>query len=140
MCFSIWAGAVQGVIHGKNESVQEESVQDALNAVRVAKDLGCRRFLFTGSQAEYGIKSELTDEEAVCEPTSPYGRAKLAVRQQAEVLCRELGLDYGHARTFQHVWTGRSSVVASFLLCPGLPGRGEDDDDRLHAALELHVY
>ena len=41
---------------------------------------------------------------------------------------------------FQHVWTGRSSVVASFLLCPGLPGRGEDDDDRLHAALELHVY
>ena len=41
---------------------------------------------------------------------------------------------------FQHVWTGRSPVVASFLLCPGFPGRGEDDDDRLHAALELHVY
>lgn len=73
-------------------------MQDALNAVRVAKALGCRRFLFTGSQAEYGVKSELTDEETVCEPTSPYGRAKLAVRQQAEVLCRELGLDYGHAR------------------------------------------
>ena len=64
-------------------SDSRKNVQDALNAVRVAKDLGCRRFLFTGSQAEYGIKSELTDEEAVCEPTSPYGRAKLAVRQQA---------------------------------------------------------
>ena len=45
-----WRGA--GSDSRKNESVQEESVQDALNAVRVAKDLGCRRFLFTGSQAE----------------------------------------------------------------------------------------
>ena len=95
-------------------------MQDALNAVRVAKDLGCRRFLFTGSQAEYGIKSELTDEEAVCEPTSPYGRAKLAVRQQAEVLCRELGLDYGHARIFStygpgdHPWSLLSSCVRAF--------------------------
>lgn len=116
-------------------------MQDALNAVRVAKDLGCRRFLFTGSQAEYGVKSELTDEETVCEPRPPpYGRAKLAVRQQAEVLCRELGLDYGHARIFSTYGPGDHPVVASFLLCPGLPGRGEDDDDRLHAALELHVY
>ena len=49
-----WRGA--GSDSRKNESVQEESVQDALNAVRVAKDLGCRRFLFTGSQAEYGVK------------------------------------------------------------------------------------
>ena len=45
-----WRGA--GSDSRKNEAVQEESVQDALNAVRVAKDLGCRRFLFTGSQAE----------------------------------------------------------------------------------------
>ena len=43
-----WRGA--GSDSRKNESVQEESVQDALNAVRVAKVLGCRRFLFTGSQ------------------------------------------------------------------------------------------
>ena len=124
-----WRGA--GSDSRKNESVQEESVQDALNAVRVAKVLGCRRFLFTGSQAEYGVKSELTDEETVCEPTSPYGRAKLAVRQRAEVLCRELGLDYGHARIFSTYGPGDH---------PGFPGRGEDDDDRLHAALELHVY
>lgn len=113
-----WRGA--GSDSRKNESVQEESVQDALNAVRVAKVLGCRRFLFTGSQAEYGVKSELTDEETVCEPTSPYGRAKLAVRQQAEVLCRKLGLDYGHARIFStygpgdHPWSLLSSCVRVF--------------------------
>lgn len=113
-----WRGA--GSDSRKNESVQKESVQDALNAVRVAKDLGCRRFLFTGSQAEYGVKSELTDEETVCEPTSPYGRAKLAVRQRAEVLCRELGLDYGHARIFStygpgdHPWSLLSSCVRVF--------------------------
>ena len=115
-----WRGA--GSDSRKNESVQEESVQDALNAVRVAKVLGCRRFLFTGSQAEYGVKSELTDEETVGSALPGTGTGLWA--------CTD----------FQHVWTGRSPVVASFLLCPGFPGRGEDDDDRLHAALELHVY
>ncbi len=113
-----WRGA--GSDSRKNESVQEESVLDALNAVRVAKKLGCRRFLFTGSQAEYGIKSTLTDEEAVCEPTSPYGKAKLKVRYEAELLCKELGLDYGHARIFStygpgdHPWSLISSCVRTF--------------------------
>lgn len=114
-----WRGA--GSDSRKNEAVQEESVKDALSAVRVAKTLGCRRFLFTGSQAEYGIKSTLTDENSVCEPTSPYGRAKLEVRKQAEALCRELDLDYGHARIFStygpgdHPWSLISSCVKTFL-------------------------
>ena len=112
-----WRGA--GSDSRKNESVQEESVQDALNAVRVAKVLGCRRFLFTGSQAE----TRETGSPAA-------GGSALPGTGTGLWACTD----------FQHVWTGRSPVVASFLLCPGFPGRGEDDDDRLHAALELHVY
>lgn len=116
-------------------------MQDALNAVRVAKDLGCRRFLFTGSQAEYGVKSELTDEETVCEPRPPpYGRCETGSPAAGGSALPGTGTGLRACTDFQHVWTGRSPVVASFLLCPGLPGRGEDDDDRLHAALELHVY
>lgn len=133
-----WRGA--GSDSRKNESVQEESVQDALNAVRVAKDLGCRRFLFTGSQAEYGVKSELTDEETVCEPDLPVWTCETGSPAAGGSALPGTGTGLWACPDFQHVWTRRSPVVASFLLCPGLPGRGEDDDDRLHAALELHVY
>lgn len=114
-----WRGA--GSDSRKNASVQEESVRDALEAVRVAKKLDCSRFLFTGSQAEYGIKNTLTDENSVCEPTSPYGKAKLEVREKAEALCKELGLDYGHARIFStygpgdHPWSLISSCIRTFM-------------------------
>ncbi len=43
MCFSMgWRGA--GSSSEKDAGIQERSVQDALNAVRTAKALGCRRF------------------------------------------------------------------------------------------------
>lgn len=117
-----WRGA--GSDSRKNESVQKESVQDALNAVRVAKDLGCRRFLFTGSQAEYGVKSELTDEETVCEPRPPRMDARNCSPAAGGSALPGTGTGLRACTDFQHVWTGRSPVVASFLLCPGLPGRG----------------
>lgn len=114
-----WRGA--GSDSRKSREVQEESVRDSLNAVRAAKELGCRRFLFTGSQAEYGVHNQLMDEETPCRPASPYGEAKLAVREKAEELCRELGMDYGHVRIFSvygpgdHPWSLISTCIATFL-------------------------
>lgn len=116
-----WRGA--GSDSRKQEEVQQESVKDALSAVRVAKKLGCKRFLFTGSQAEYGVHDTLMDEETECMPTSPYGKAKLEVRRQAEVLCRELSMDYGHVRIFStygpgdHPWSLISTCIDTF--CAG---------------------
>lgn len=113
-----WRGA--GSDSRKNESVQHESVKNALSAVKVAKALGCRRFLFTGSQAEYGIHDSLMTEETPCHPTSPYGAAKLEVRRMAESLCGLLDMDYGHIRIFStygpgdHPWSLVSSCVAAF--------------------------
>ena len=114
-------------------------MQDALNAVRVAKVPGCRRFLFTGSQAEYGVKSELTDEETVCEPTSPVwtretgspaaGGSALPGTGTGLWACTDFST-YGPG---DHPWSLLSSCVRVFRA-------GENDDDRLHAALELHVY
>ena len=93
-------------------AIQEENARDALKAVEAAKALGCRRFLFTGSQAEYGIHDSLMGEDAECRPTSPYGAAKLRVCREAPALCRELSMDYGHARIFSTYGPGdRTSVV-----------------------------
>lgn len=113
-----WRGA--GSNSRRNGEVQEESVRDALNAVRAAKLLGCKRFLFTGSQAEYGVHDSLMSEEAVCAPTSPYGQAKLSVCRLAGALCEALSLDYGHARIFStygpgdHPWSLISSCIRAF--------------------------
>ena len=42
--------------------VQEENIRCSLEAVKAAARLGCCRFLFSGSQAEYGICRERTGE------------------------------------------------------------------------------
>lgn len=102
-------------------AIQEENARDALKAVEAAKALGCRRFLFTGSQAEYGIHDSLMGEDAECRPTSPYGAAKLRVCREAPALCREISMDYGHARIFStygpgdHPWSLLSTCVKTFL-------------------------
>ena len=48
-----WRGA--GNSSRKDPLVQEQSVADSLQAMETAAGLGCRRFLFTGSQAECGF-------------------------------------------------------------------------------------
>lgn len=113
-----WRGA--GSDSRKNEEIQMDSVQDAMDAVKAAKALGCGRFLFTGSQAEYGIHDTFMTEESECRPTSPYGQAKLEVLKEAKMLCGELGMDYGHARIFStygpgdHPWSLLSTCMKVF--------------------------
>lgn len=114
-----WKGAGSG--SRSAAAIQEENAKDSLNAVQAAKALGCRRFVFTGSQAEYGVHDALMNEETGCRPTSPYGEAKLKVRIEAEALCRKLSMDYGHARIFStygigdHPWSLLSTCVNTFL-------------------------
>ena len=113
-----WRGAGSG--SRKEGKVQAESIRDSLGAVRTAGKMDCARFLFTGSQAEYGIHHSLMDEGTDCRPTSPYGEAKLTVRREAEALCTELGIDYGHACIFStygpgdHPWSLVSSCIKTF--------------------------
>lgn len=114
-----WKGA--GSDSRSAAAIQEENAKDSLNAVQAAKALGCRRFVFTGSQAEYGVHDALMNEETGCRPTSPYGEANLKVRIEAEALCRKLSMDYGHARIFStygigdHPWSLLSTCVNTFL-------------------------
>lgn len=104
-----WDGA--GSDNRTRRDVQQRNVVQSLEAVRTAAEIGCSRFLFTGSQAEYGIRHELTDETALCSPVSEYGIAKVQFHEQAKPLCRELGMEYIHARIYSvygpgdHPWS-----------------------------------
>ena len=100
--------------------VQEENIRCSLEAVKAAARLGCCRFLFSGSQAEYGICRERTGEDHPCAPVSEYGKAKLEFGRQAKELCRKLGMDYVHTRIFSvygpgdHPWSLVSSCLRTF--------------------------
>ena len=93
-----WDGA--GSENRMKREVQQANVIQSLKAVHAAAALGCKKFLFTGSQAEYGVCHSLITEETPCNPVSEYGKAKVDFGTQARTLCESLGMDYIHTRIF----------------------------------------
>lgn len=104
-----WDGA--GSDNRTKRDVQQMNIRYSLDAVRVAARLGCSRFLFTGSQAEYGVHHQLISEEMGCHPVSEYGKAKVEFANQAKSLCKILKMEYIHTRIFSvygpgdHPWS-----------------------------------
>lgn len=104
-----WDGA--GSENRMKREVQQANVVQSLKAVRAAAAIGCKKFLFTGSQAEYGVCHQLITEDTPLHPVSEYGKAKVDFGAQASPLCNELGMDYIHTRIFSvygpgdHPWS-----------------------------------
>ncbi|MDR1547971.1 MAG: NAD(P)-dependent oxidoreductase [Hungatella sp.] len=123
-----WDGS--GSENRMKREVQQKNVEDSLKALEGARRLGCKRFLFSGSQAEYGIRREAMTEETECKPVSEYGRAKLEFSEKAKSLTenwRKTGvseMEYIHTRIFSvygpgdHPWSLVESCLRAF-------GRGE---------------
>jgi nucleoside-diphosphate-sugar epimerase len=107
-----WDGP--GSDNRKLESVQEKNIEDSSKALEIAIALGCSRFVFSGSQAEYGIHHELIGEDCLCHPDSPYGKAKLAFGTHAAIRCKEAGIDFVHLRIFSVYGPG----MHEFALVP----------------------
>lgn len=110
-----WEGS--GSANRTLQNIQKSNVTASLEAVRTAAVMGCSRFLFTGSQAEYGICHEKIREDTPCNPVSEYGKAKVDFANQARPLCKTLKMEYIHTRIFSvygpgdHPW----SLVQSCL-------------------------
>lgn len=107
--------------------VQKKNVEDSVKALLGAKSLKCRRFVFSGSQAEYGICQSLMREDMECHPVSEYGKAKVEFGRRAMEMCarwRQLGegeMEYIHARIFSvygpgdHPWSLVNTCLDTFL-------------------------
>ncbi|MDE6521752.1 MAG: NAD-dependent epimerase/dehydratase family protein [Muribaculaceae bacterium] len=114
-----WAGT--GHEGRNNNDIQNKNIVDSLEAIHIAKRLGCRVFIESGSQAEYGLACEMTSEKTECNPISEYGKAKLSLQKQAFELSRELEISYVHLRIFSligeedHDWTLVMSVIEAML-------------------------
>lgn len=95
-----WEGA--GGAYRNDTSIQAKNVEYALDAVRLAKALGCHTFVGAGSQAEYGRKEGCLSEDTPTHPENAYGMAKLAAGGMTRILCEQLKI--------RHIWTRILSV------------------------------
>ncbi len=115
-----WGGS--GSDDRKNACLQQQNALYAYGAFEGAAALGCKRFIFGGSQAEYGHCKGLMSEDVPCDPVSCYGRAKYQVyRDITEKLKEQNDIDYIHARIFSvygpgdHPWTLVSSCIRTLV-------------------------
>jgi nucleoside-diphosphate-sugar epimerase len=108
-CHFGWGGSGSG---SRTDAVlQKKNYEDSIGMIGAAKTLGCSRFIFSGSQAEYGLHEAVITEETECSPRSLYGEAKLNMCIEGDALCRAVGMLYIHLRIFSaygpgdHPWT-----------------------------------
>lgn len=89
-----------------NMPLQIENIQYTMDAVKLAKRLGCHTFVGTGSQAEYGrVEGKLLPDTPAF-PENGYGMAKLCAGQMSRVACEQEGL--------RHIWVRILSVYGPY--------------------------
>lgn len=114
-----WDGA--GSDNRTKRDVQQRNVTYALDAIEAASALSCRRFLFTGSQAEYGVWHRIVAEDTPCHPVSEYGKAKVDFCEKAKILCKQKNMEYIHTRIYSvygpgdHPWSLVQTCLSTFL-------------------------
>ena len=80
--------------------LQNENISISLKMVEFCKALNCKKFVFAGSQAEYGPRTDkiyATDRVA---PVLSYGIAKYAAERLTANLCSHYGIVYACGRIF----------------------------------------
>lgn len=89
----------------------------SLNALQLAVKLGCKRFVFTGSQAEYGLKNCKLTGTIPCKPINPFGASKLYAGQMTRFLAFQLGIEHVWCRILSVYgpYDGKNTMVSSVL-------------------------
>ena len=94
-----WCGT--GKADRDNAILQQKNIRCTLNMIKLAKDLGCKKFIGAGSQAEYGTHTQMpTGPESPASPSTAYGISKYAAGQLGAVLAKELEIDFFWVRLF----------------------------------------
>ncbi len=89
-----------------NPILQEPNIKYTLDAVNLAKRLGCRKFIGAGSQAEYGKVDAVITPDTPVNPLTAYGMAKYSAGIMSGKLCEQSDLI--------HIWTRIFSVYGCY--------------------------
>lgn len=89
-----WAGGRYNFVE------QWQNAEATIGALQAAKALGCKRFIATGSQAEYGPQTDLITEETLPHPIDAYGSVKLATCIMSRQLALDLDIEWIWGRIF----------------------------------------
>ena len=85
---------------------QLKNIQYTLDAVEAAGQIGCKKFVGAGSQAEYGRVEGNLSAGTPTFPENGYGIAKLCAGQMSRILCEQ--------KQINHVWTRILSVYGPY--------------------------
>ena len=89
-----------------DEALQQQNAAYSLDAVRLAKKLGCHTFVFAGSQAEYGRVEGKLNADTPTYPENEYGKYKLQAGETTRALCESLSI--------KHIWARILSVYGPY--------------------------
>lgn len=99
-----------------DRAVQKLNIAFSFEAVKAARRLGCKTFIFAGSQAEYGHYEKKIKEDFLCEPVSEYGKAKLEAAYQCADYAAKNGMNFLHLRVF-NVYGARARADSLVMTC-----------------------
>jgi nucleoside-diphosphate-sugar epimerase len=83
-----------------NFEQQYKNIGISVNCLKLAAGLGCKRFICTGSQAEYGSTTELITEYTPLMPTTSYGACKTAAFYLTMDLASRISIEHTWVRIF----------------------------------------
>lgn len=99
-----WSGTVGDARNDMH--LQTDNIAYTMDAVELAKRLGCHTFIGAGSQAEYGRKEGKLTPDMPTNPENGYGMAKLCAGQMSRVMCKQ--------KQIKHIWTRILSVFGPY--------------------------
>lgn len=99
-----WSGTVGDARN--NMHLQTDNIACTMDAVELAKRLGCHTFIGAGSQAEYGRKEGRLTPDMPADPENGYGMAKLCAGQMSRVMCQR--------KRMKHIWARILSVYGPY--------------------------
>lgn len=95
---SAWGGVSMS---GRNDwNTQVRNIVFSTKVFTLAHEVGIKKIIALGSQAEYGVFEDRINEDAPCRPVTAYGAAKLATLDIFKSYCEVNGINWFWLRLF----------------------------------------
>ena len=98
-------------------NAQMINIKYSLDAVDLAKRIGCKKFIGAGSQAEYGPKSKKISPTTKCNPVIAYGKIKNKASKLTLEKCEEYGIIHIWVRIFSvyGIYENKNTMISQTI-------------------------